>query len=167
MPLRAFVKANPETLSDFLLAADDRYREAEELLLAEEYDGCVYLLGYAAEMWLKKSAITLDGGRPNAVVKDALAKLQDKMSTAVPPIAKRDWHDLSYFVECVLRLRDDAGKPLPLDFERELRQQISDGLDVDWAVAMRYRRCALKGPDAWKALGNAWWMKTNWTRLII
>lgn len=44
MPLRNLITASPETLSDMLLAADDRYQEAEELLMQQRFDGCVYLL---------------------------------------------------------------------------------------------------------------------------
>ena len=51
MPLRSIVKAYPEMLSDMLLAAQDQYREAEDLLVQQQFDGCAYLFGYAAEMW--------------------------------------------------------------------------------------------------------------------
>jgi hypothetical protein len=42
MPLRVLIKASPETLSDILLAAEDRYREAEELIVLQKFDGAVY-----------------------------------------------------------------------------------------------------------------------------
>ena len=165
MPLRALVRANPETLSDFLLAANDRYREAEELLLAQEYDGCVYLLGYAAEMWLKSACLRLRGLGPVDRVKDALPALKKAMKQIAPTVPFVDNHDLSYFVECVLHLRAYWGRPLPLDLERELRQQVSMALHEEWTVEMRYRRSALTAPDAWAALLNAWWIKGNWTQL--
>lgn len=166
MLLRAFVKANPETLSDFLLAADDRYREAEELLLAEEYDGCVYLLGYAAEMWLKSSCLRIQEVGPSRRVKDdALPALKKKMKVIAPDLHCSDSHDLSYFAECVICLRAWSGRPLPGDLVEQLRERISRGLHEEWIVEMRYRRSALTAADAWDALHNAWWMKTNWPSL--
>ena len=168
MPLRAHVEANPETLSDFLLAADDRYREAEKLLEAEEYDGCVYLLGYAVEIWLKSSCLRLRKVGPTDRVLDALSALKGVMEMIAPrvPCPKYWRHDLSYFVECMHHLRTRAKRPLSPAVEQELRQQISSGLYEEWAVEMRYRRSALTAFDAWKAFKNARWMKKNWVKLI-
>ena len=61
MPLRSLVKASPETLSDLLLAAEDRYGEAEDLLMHQRFDGSVYLFGYSCEMWMKAACLRLRG----------------------------------------------------------------------------------------------------------
>jgi len=166
MPLRATIKASPETLSDMLLAAEDRYQEAEELLRTQRYDGCVYLLGYAAEMWLKAACLRLRGHRPPTQVKGALSPLRIWMKNVAPTVPFVDNHDLSFFTECVFHLRLHQDRPLPPALAVELRGHISAGLHDEWIVDMRYRRLALTAADAWSALFNAWWMRTNWTKLV-
>ncbi len=166
MPLRATISASPETLTDILLAADDRYQEAEELLLSQRYDGCVYLLGYAAEMWLKAACLRLRGHGPLVQVMSALPTLKKWMKTISPTVPFADYHDLSFFSECLARLRAQQGRPLPVALETELRGRIATGLYDEWMVDMRYRRSALTAADAWSALLNAWWMKTNLVQLI-
>src|SRR5882672_3302247 len=105
MALRATVKAYPETLSDILVAADDRYQEAEDLLVQQRFDGCVYLLGYASEMWLKAACLRLRSLGPTALVKAALPALKAWMKTVAPAASLTNYHDLSYWAECVLQLR--------------------------------------------------------------
>jgi hypothetical protein len=165
MPLRITVKGSPETLSDMLLAADDRYREAETLLVEQEFDGCVYMLGYAAEMWLKAACLRLRGLTAAVLVKSALPPLKRWMQTAAPGTAFTDYHDLGYLAECVLQLRTAQGRPLAVPLATELRTLIVNGLHGEWIVDMRYHRSSLTAADAWSALSQAWWMKNNWLSL--
>jgi hypothetical protein len=165
MPLRQTVQLNPETVSDMLLAAEDRYREAEELLVTQEFDGAVYLLGYAAEIWLKAACLNLRGHGPVLPVKAALAPLKKWMATTAPSVVFNDYHDLGFLAECVIRLRDSLGRPLSNTQVTELRMHIANGLHNEWIVDMRYRRSGLLATDAWAALLQAWWMKTNWISL--
>jgi hypothetical protein len=166
MPLRALIQSSPETLSDILIAAEDRYREAEELLLAQQFDGCVYLLGYAAEMWLKAACMRLRGNGPGAPVKPALPPLRVWMQSAAPQVRFSDYHDLSYWCECVAQLRMRQARPLPPALAAELDLRVSNGLHREWIVEMRYRRSGLTAADAWSALMNTWWVRTNWGSLV-
>ena len=112
MPLRQTIKSSPETLSDMLLAAEDRYREAEALLVEQEFDGAVHLLGYAAEMWLKAACLRLHGHGPTIKVKDALPPLKKWMTLVAPAITFTNYHDLAFLGQCVLQLRHHHGRPL-------------------------------------------------------
>jgi len=165
MPLRDLIKASPESASDMLLAADDRYLEAEELLVQQQFDGCVYLLGYAAEMWLKVACLRLRSIGVNVPVKAALGPLKSWMRQVAPHVAFTDFHDLAYLVTIVEQLRKDQGRPLPLRAIAELQSHIINGLYQEWIVDMRYRRSALTAADAWTALFNTWWLKQNWPTL--
>lgn len=164
MPVRAHVANNPETLSDLLLAAEDRYADAEELLVQCRFDGAVYLLGYAAEIWLKAVCLKLRGAIPTSQVKAALGPLKAFMTLTAPHVAFTNYHDLSYLVECVAALRLSAGRPLPAALETELRTRVG-GLHGEWIVDMRYRRVGVTSAEVWAALINAWWLKTNWVHL--
>jgi hypothetical protein len=167
MPLRSFVAANPETINDMVLAADDRYDEAEHLLQQQAFDGAVYLMGYAAEMWLKVVCLRLRGLAPTTQVKPALAPLKVWARSLVVALLPKDGHDLSYFAQCIPPLRAAAGRPpLGPTISSELAVKITNGLYPEWIVDMRYRRSAVPATGAWDALNNAWWLKTNWTHLL-
>lgn len=165
MPLRAIIKSSPETLSDLLLAAQDRYLEAEELLLQHCFDGSVYLFGYAAEMWLKAACLRLQALRPGSQVKAALGTLKTWMKLSAPGVHFTDYHDLSFYAACIRELRLAQGRPLSLVLSSELRGRIVSGLHEEWIVDMRYRRAGVTVNDAWNAMQSAWWMKTNWYAL--
>src|SRR5258708_36523023 len=96
MALRSLVKASPETLSDMLLAAEDRYQEGEDLLVQQRFDGSVYLFGYSCEMWLKAACLRLRGLGPTASVKSALPALKTWMKYKAPAVSFENYHDLSY-----------------------------------------------------------------------
>jgi hypothetical protein len=149
-----------------LVAAEDRYREAEELLVNHEFDGAVYLLGYSAEMWLKAACMRLRGHGPLTPVKGTLAPLKNWMRSASPSVTFSDCHDLSYFSECIVALRLSQGRPLVGTLLTDLRLQIANGLYFEWIVDMRYRRSGLSAVDGWLALSQAWWIKHNWAKLL-
>jgi hypothetical protein len=166
MPLRQIIQASPETLSDMLVAADDRYREAEELLVNHQFDGAVYLLGYAAEMWLKVACMRLRGHAPTVQVKGALPPLKSWMNAVAPAVVFSGYHDLRFLAECIFHLRLTQARPLTGTLAAELRAQVVNGLHNGWIVDMRYRRSGVSASDAWSALQQSWWMKSNWLFLI-
>src|SRR5580658_5603332 len=123
MPLRSLISTSLETISDFVLAAQDRYEEAETLLQNDQFDGAVYLLGYAAEMWLKVSCLRLQQLRPSDPVRPALAPLRRKMRQIAPAVGFTDYHDLSFFAQAVIALRKNLNRPLALVYEQELQSR--------------------------------------------
>ena len=166
MPLRQIIQGNPETLSDMLLTADDRYREAEQLILAQEFEGAIYLLGYAAEIWLKAACMLLQGHKNTTLVKSTLAPLRKWMQSVSPTVPFTDYHDLAFFAEAILQLRLHIGRPLAAGLAADLQTQVVRGLQDEWIVDMRYRRSGLTATDAWPALAQTWWVKNNWINLI-
>jgi hypothetical protein len=167
MPLRQTIQASSgETLSDMLLAANDRYQDAEELLAQRRYDGCVYLFGLSAEMWLKAVCMRLRGLTPADLVMPALSALKAWMKHNSPTVLWTDYHDLSFFVRSIEALRSDVGRPLVPDLRLELNTRMVAGLHDEWIVDMRYRRSGITDPQAWHLLENAWWIKSNWVQLL-
>ena len=166
MPLRQIILASPETLSDMLLAAEDRYQDAEELLAQQRYDGCVYLLGFSAEMLLKYVCMRLRGLTPADPVKPALSALKHWMKHSSPTVSWIDYHDLPFFVRSIEALRLNIGRPLALGLQRELSARMIAGVYEEWIVDMRYRRSGISDLRAWQLLENAWWIKSNWIQLL-
>ena len=154
-----------ETVSDVLLAADDRYAEAEDLIVAGRFDGAIYLLGYSAEMWMKAACLALQGLPPSAPVKSSLAPLKTWMQARAPSIAFTNYRSVVFLVEFAVAKRRDANRPLAASLLGELRQRVVDGVYEDWTVIMRYRRSNVTAAQAWVMLANVWWLRTNWTSL--
>ena len=149
-----------------LLAAEDRYRDAEELLAQRRFDGCVYLLGFAAEMWLKAVCMRLRGLTPADQVMSALAALRKRMKQIAPGVLFTDYHDLLFYVRCIEALRADLNRPLPPDVQRELHTRMVSRLYDEWIVDMRYRRSGVTERKAWQSLDSAWWIKSNWIQFL-
>jgi len=146
------------------LAAKDRCRDAEELFLRQRFDGCVYLLGFAAEMWLKIVCMTLNplGSKFDDDVMTAMKKLKQSMRQRTPAVKCKDFHDLEFFVRCIEELRLRKGDPLPPPRQTELRSRMIQGIYEEWIVDMRYRRSNLTEVDAQSALENVWWIQSTW-----
>jgi hypothetical protein len=166
MPIRQIIQASPETLSDMLLAAEDRYQDAEELLAQRRFDGCVYLLGFAAEMWLKAVCMRLRALGPAAPVLPALAALRGVMRQIAPAVSFANYHDLSFYVGCIEVLRSQQGRPLTSNIQSELHSKMVGDFYDEWIVDMRYRRLGLIEQQAWQSLESAWWIKSNWVQLV-
>ena len=165
MPIRQLIKGTPEILSDFLQAADDRYDDADQLLTGQRYDGAAYLFGYAAEMWLKSACLRLRGIGPTGQVKSALGTLKHWMGQAAPHVPFTDYHDLSYFAECVTALRASANRPLAPTLQADLNRHVVVGLHSEWIVDMRYRQTGVTPAEALATLRNTRWVKANWLSL--
>jgi len=161
MPLRSTILATPERLSDFLLAADDRFADAEELLAQQRSDASVYLFGYAAEMWLKATCLRLRGLGPTAPAKAGLTTLKHWMKSAAPAVPFTDYHDLAFYAQAVPTLRSSIGRPLSAVQAAELQARVVNGLYAEWVVDMRYHRVGLTPTEAWTALADTWWVKMN------
>ncbi|MGD0539876.1 MAG: hypothetical protein ABSB33_00020 [Tepidisphaeraceae bacterium] len=149
-----------------LLAAEDRYQDAEELLAQRRYDGCVYLLGFSAEMWLKAVCMRLRGLTPADLVMPALPALRKLMKQIAPAVLFTDYHDLSFYVRSIEALRLDMLRPLAPDLQRELNAKMISVLYAEWIVDMRYRRSGRTEPQAWQSLESAWWIKSNWIQFL-
>ncbi len=145
------------------LAAKDRCQDAEELFLQQRFDGCVYLAGFTAEMWLKVICVMLSpfGSRRDDVM-TALKKLKRGMKQMVPALECKDFHDLGFFVRCIEELRLKRGDPLPPSQQTGLRSRIVQGIFDEWVVDMRYRRSNLTEVKAESVLENVWWIQSRW-----
>ncbi len=76
MALRNTLLLQPETLQSFVLAAEERYVDAQQLLVRGRTTATVYLAGYVAEMLLKAAALRLRGASPETSVPAMLGPAQ-------------------------------------------------------------------------------------------
>src|SRR5438874_1112353 len=113
MTVREQILASPETLSDFAWAAEQRFREAEELLFVGRSGGAVYLLGLSAEMWLKLACFRLLGAVPATVVASRLGPARAWMRAMAPTIDPESYHSLAFWAEYLIRWRVANSIALP------------------------------------------------------
>lgn len=117
------VLANPETLQDFELAAQDRYWEGLELLLAGRDAGGVYLLGYTAEMLLKLASFRLESVKPTDTIKPRLAPVRNWMKQTCPGIDYEGFDSLVFWATYLRAKRRQQGRPLDPLTESQLAQR--------------------------------------------
>lgn len=162
MPLNAL--ANPETLQDFELAAQERYWEGLELMVAGRESGGVYLLGYTAEMLLKLASFRLESVRPTDLVKPRLAPVRNWMKQTCPGIDSEGFHSLVFWATYLRTRRRQQGRPLDQLMESQLAQR-TRRLYAVWAVEMRYRSLRLPASDLRSAYDSVTWIRDNYLRL--
>jgi hypothetical protein len=65
MRLRQRLSLRPETISDFAVAAEQKYREGISVAKAGHPGAAIYFFGYTAEMLLKAACFRVDGASPS------------------------------------------------------------------------------------------------------
>jgi hypothetical protein len=171
MTLRDQIINSPETLSDVRWAAEQRFRDAEALLTAGRFTGAVYVLGLAAEMWLKGACLSLRGLSPATRVSAALAAarhwFEQHLATAgLPAIAHEGYHGLRFWAELAVALRRVGGSPLATDVVGQLRHHVVNRLYWSWKIDLRYAAIALSEREAWRVYNDVVWVRQAWRQLL-
>ena len=162
MSLREDILASPETLSDLAWAAEERFREAEELFSVGRLAGALYLFGLASEMWLKLACFRARWARPSDFVRDQLGPARLWMRINAPGIADEGYHSLRFWAEYLIRVRR---MPLPATALGQLRHHVINRLFHDWIIDARYRWLALSGQEVWRVYNDVIWLRDAWNDL--
>lgn len=165
MNLRTQILNSLETFSDFAWAADQRFREAEELLFAGRTVGAVYLFGLASEMWLKMACFRLLGATPATPVSSFLGPAKTWMAINGVGIQPESYHSLVFWAEYLVRRRFHAANPLPGQLIGRLRHHVMNRLFLDWRIEMRYRLVVLPESAATRVYNDTTWVRQNWNLL--
>lgn len=137
--LRSRLATRPETISDFTLAAQQKYWEGMELALAGRRGAAIYLMGYAAEMFLKIAAFRFDGATLADEIGPRLAPAATWMRNQFPGIVPPEsYHSLLFWMEYLRAKRNNGGHPLNGDLEEELVRRVRRLYQI-WWCEMRYR----------------------------
>lgn len=165
MTLRDQILSSPETLSDLDWAAEQRYRDAEELFVRMRYTGAVYLFGLASEMWLKLACFRVRGATPSTPVDAVLAPAARWMKLNAPGVDRESYHSLLFWAEYLLRARSSAAAALPALMSGQLRHHVISRLYEDWRIDMRYRSVPVSHSHARRVYHDVAWVRQNWPRL--
>jgi hypothetical protein len=161
MALRRQILGSPETFADLAWAAEERFREAEALLLHARFAGAIYLLGLASEMWLKLAAFRLIGAAPGAPIGGLLPVIRTWMAARLPSVTPEGYHSLRFWAEFLALRRQHAGRPLPAEVAGALRHHVVGRLYEDWKIDLRYRKVIPDERQAWRVYNDACWLRAT------
>jgi len=158
--LRAAILANPETVSDLAVAAPARFGDGEALLAQGRFHGSVYMLGLAAEMWLKYAAFRCRGAALSDDVQSQLGLARSFMRKHRPLINAESFHSLAFWCEYLLALRHARGLPLAADDAGRLRHHVARLFD-GWKIDMRYSSLPADERDGKRCFRDVAWVKSS------
>ena len=162
MPLlRTRLQNRPETAQDFEIAAESRYWEGVELSCAGRSYAAIYLLGYAAEIYLKLASLHLDGLRPTDPIKPRLPPARDWMSKYAPAVSPESYHSLIFWSTLLRVKRRWQGRPLDFSLEAGLTQRVRR-IYGNWWVEMRYRHETIAPRELQSAYDDVTWLRNHY-----
>jgi len=138
MPLRHRIKTNPETLQDLELASEQAYWAGIELLVSGYSASGIYLLGFVAEMLLKRACFLIDGARISDGIFAMLRSTRTWGRQHIPTIPFENFHNLDFWLNVLIIKRRNQNRPLPLQLEVALSLHVKN-LYENWIVDMRYK----------------------------
>lgn len=103
--LRDQVDRWTETFSGIALSAEDRFRDAQELCATGRHRGAVYVLGLAAEMWLKLASYRLCNAIASDPVGPYASNVRSFMDAHAPGTDRESGHSLRYWAEFIILWR--------------------------------------------------------------
>jgi hypothetical protein len=136
------LESTTETVQDLVLAAEERYWEAYELVVQGHPFAGAYLMGYTAEMLLKTAAFRFDGALPGDLVAPRLGPAKTFGASYFPNIHYESYHSLRFWLTFLDMKRANAGRPLPPALYADIGPRI-DRIYGTWWVSMRYRSAML------------------------
>ncbi len=165
MTLRDNILNSPETISDLAWAAEQRFREAEVLMDARHITGAVYLLGLAAEMWLKTACFRSFGAGLSTPIATQLGPARVWMRQQAPAIDAESYHSLQFWAEYLIQKRALTGIPLATEVTGRLRHHVTHRLFADWKVDIRYRLISMSELHSNRVYNDVVWIRREWTSL--
>jgi len=163
MALRSRLRSSPETLQDFEIAADERYWEAMELMLAGRKAMGIYLMGYVAEMRLKLAYFRVIGQKSTAEVKPLLGPV--RLEAAQLRLETENYHSLRCWSELLIDKRTALGLASPSgQLETTLRRVANTLYDI-WWVEMRYRPDSATEDEMNSIFDGVSWLDRNYMSL--
>lgn len=138
-----------ESLRNLKEAAVMRYLEGEDLIRTGSPVGGVYLLGYAAEIWLKTaffSYLPETEDLENHIKRIKRDERETITGQVFPSLARQyeaqfmtdDLHSPRFWADLLVRAHAIEGKNLPVDLALELTTRMNR-LHLNWWTGLRYQ----------------------------
>jgi hypothetical protein len=160
MKLSARVGNGEALVQDFELAAEERFLDAEELLVRGNATGATYLAGYVAEIVLKYAVFRFDGAALHDVTTARLAPVKRWAQHSLPGIPFTSYHNVLFWAHVLRKKRVDRGRPLPELVSQNL-MRVAFRVHGAWSVHLRYFGLELAIDSAKSMFMDVAWLKKN------
>jgi hypothetical protein len=160
MQHRQRLESNLETLLDFVVAAEEKYWEGVELATCNRNAASIYLLGYAAEMYLKVAAFRVDGAAPLDLVSPKLLPVRRWMAANQPGVEHEGYHSVIFWMEYLRSRRSSRGVPLARNLDGSLVHHVKRIYSI-WWVEMRYRPDQASAEETDRLIKDVSWLRSN------
>ncbi len=163
MPLR--LRAEPETVQEFELSAEEKYIAGLELMTRGHFGTGIYIMGYAAEMLLKNVYFLLDQNtRPTFPVGSALRQAQREAAQVIRWYRFQDYHDLRFWAFLIAAKRHQEGRELPALVGLPFMNCVTRLYD-NWWVALRYQQDRASTSEANEVYEDVTWIRDHYAAL--
>ena len=161
MPLRQKLQNEAETVGGLMVCAEEKYWEGLELMAAQKWGAGIYLMGYAAEMYLKTACFLVDGAKPVDLVRSMLGSAETRGKLALPGISHESYHSLDFWAALLTFDRNRMGlAPWTPVFTREFTSHVATLYSI-WWVSMRYRPDRAGSADGHQVFDSATWLRAS------
>jgi hypothetical protein len=143
-----------------LLAAEQRYFDAAELLARGRTTGAVYVAGFVAEMLLKHAAFRLRGAAPGAEVGPLFGPAMRWARKLIPTIEPEGKHSLWFWAHFVRRTRRELGRSLAPELDDALLRRVRR-LHANWSVDLRYCEATAGAAAAGEVFEDMAWIRKH------
>lgn len=164
MTLRVRLSQHPETIQEFRIAAETRYLDGLELMVAGRPAAGIYMMGYAAEMLLKNAYFLFTGAGPRDLVRPRLVPALRAAQALIPSVVHEAYHSLSFWALLLLEARRWQRRPFRDGLEAPFRQR-TRRLYQNWWVEMRYRRDLAGSRHVRCIYDDVSWLRANYDLL--
>ena len=164
MTLRLRLQLLTETIQEFDLAAEERYWTGLDLMTRGEGTAGIYLMGYAAEMFLKNSYFLLDNSTTPAFPigsQFGLAKLAWYTFLPARPLKKVNYHDLLFWSDLLVEKRRQEARPLPAATELAFIR-CTQRLSENWFVELRYQSSQATAAEVNHVYEDVTWIRSHY-----
>lgn len=140
MLLRNRLAVVSETIQEFEQAAEEMYQEGKFLLHKSNHQNSgIYLIGYAAEMWLKCAYFRLMGATLMDLIAPRLGPARTRGSGLTPPVDYESYHSLLFWARLIEVERSASSKPALSSIAPDFSHCVQLLYDI-WWIEMRYRQ---------------------------
>jgi hypothetical protein len=164
MQLRQRLSLRPETISDFAIAAEQKYREGIIVAKAGHPGAGIYFFGYTAEMLLKAACFRFDGASPSDRVAPRLAPARNWLASHPWSVNPEGYHSLEFWTTYLRARRVSQGRALDRNLDGQLLHRARRRYLV-WWVEMRYRSDRATPEEVRRVFNDVTWLREHFVSL--
>jgi hypothetical protein len=162
MLLRGRLELIAETVQEFEETAEETYQEGKFLLHKKNHHNAgIYLIGSAAEMWLKCAYFRLEGATLTDLIAPRLGPARSRGNRLTPPVDYENYHSLKFWARLIEAERAASSRTALSVAAPDFSRCIQTLYDI-WWIEMRYRRKQAAVSEAEEVRTWVSWIRANY-----